>query len=235
MRLVYNKALAVLAKPAWSVRKLLRKARAISALQVEEEVPCDGGIHAIGVPLARRSADPRQDVGVDAGVAALITLSTGEKIENPRHEVKERVRLARAQRHLARKQMGSANREKVRRKIARVHARVADRRSDHLHKPTTRLVRENQTIVIEDLHVKGMPRNRRLARAIADASWSQMRRMLEYKAFWYGRQVIVVHDRDVNAAKNILAAGLAVAACGDGVRPTRRELARHLSEPPYRG
>ncbi|MFD4670792.1 RNA-guided endonuclease InsQ/TnpB family protein [Lentzea sp. NPDC058450] len=208
-------------------------------------------------------------VGVDAGVTALMTLSTGEKIANPRHEARERVRLARVQRLLARKQKGSANREKVRRKIARVHARIADRRSDHLHKLTTRLVRENQTIVIEDLHVRGMLRNRRLARAIADASWSQMRRMLEYKAAWYGRQVIVidrwfpssktcskcglladaislgvrewrcpcgaVHDRDVNAAKNVLAAGLAVAACGDGVRPTRRELARHLSEPPYRG
>ncbi|GHH57105.1 RNA-guided endonuclease InsQ/TnpB family protein [Lentzea cavernae] len=208
-------------------------------------------------------------VGVDAGVTALVTLSTGEKIANPRHEEKERVRLARAQRLHARKQKGSNNREKSGRKIARLHARIADRRTDFLHKLTTRFVRENQTIVIEDLNVKGMLRNRRLARVIADASWSQLRRLLEYKAAWRGRQVIVVdrwlpsskicskcghrvgvmslnvrewqcpcgdvHDRDVNAAKNILAAGLAVAACGDGVRPTQRELVRHLSEPPYRG
>nr|WP_263399793.1 transposase [Saccharopolyspora pogona] len=120
-----------------------------------------------------------------------------------------------------------------------------------------RLVRENQTVVIEDLNVRGMLNNGKLARAISDASWSEFRSMLEYKAHWYGREVIAVdqwfpsskicsacgklaesmllqvrswtctgceatHDRDVNAAKNILAAGLAVAACGDGVRPARR-------------
>lgn len=195
-------------------------------------------------------------VGVDAGITSLLTLSTGEKITNPNHEKRERVRLAKTQRELARKVKDSKNREKARRKVARVYTRIADRRRDHLHKVTTRLVRENQTIVIEDLHVRGMVRNRSLARAISDASWSQFREMLEYKAVWYGREVITVdrwfpssktcsacgavqddmpltvrewacrcgmtHDRDVNAARNILAAGLAVAACGDGVRPTRR-------------
>jgi IS605 OrfB family transposase len=120
---------------------------------------------------------------------------------------------------------------------------------------TTRLVRENQTIVIEDLTVRSMLRNHSLARAISDAAWSEFRSLLEYKAPWYGREVIAVdrwfpssklcsacgalrektpshvrtwrcgcgatHDRDVNAAKNILAAGLAVSACGAGVRPQR--------------
>jgi putative transposase len=196
-----------------------------------------------------------QVVGVDAGITSLLTLSTGEKITNPKHGQRERARLATAQRDLARKQKGSSNREKARRKVARVHARIADRRKDHLHKVTTRLVRENQTIVIEDLNVRGMVRNRSLARAISDASWTQFREFLEYKAVWYGREVITVdrwfpsskacsacgamrdsmplavrdwtctcgvtHDRDVNAARNILAAGLAVSACGDGVRPTR--------------
>jgi putative transposase len=194
-------------------------------------------------------------LGVDAGITSLYTLSTGEKISNPRHEKKDRARLARAQRVLARKQKGSANRAKARLKVARVHARIADRRRDHLHKLSTRLVRENQVIAIEDLSVRNMVRNRSLARAISDASWSRFRSMLEYKADWYGRSVVAVdrfypssktcsscgrindsmplqvrhwacrcgaiHDRDVNAAKNIQAAGLAVLACGDGVRPPR--------------
>ncbi|MEV0054038.1 RNA-guided endonuclease TnpB family protein [Saccharopolyspora shandongensis] len=196
-------------------------------------------------------------VGVDAGIESLLTLSNGEKVTNPRHERRDRQRLAKAQRELARKQKGSNNRSKARLKVARAHARITDRRRDHLHKVTTRLVRENQTVVIEDLNVRGMLKNGKLARAISDASWSEFRSMLEYKAHWYGRGVLAVdqwfpssktcsacgklaesmplqvrlwtctgcdatHDRDVNAAKNILAAGLAVAACGDGVRPARR-------------
>lgn len=195
-------------------------------------------------------------VGVDAGIESLITLSTGEKITNPRHERRDRRRLAKAQRDMSRKQKGSNNRAKARRKVARVHARITDRRRDYLHKVSTRLVRENQTVVIEDLSVRTMMRNHGLARAISDASWSQLRGMVEYKAQWYGREVIAVdrwfpsskacsacgrlvdvlplhvrtwtcegcgasHDRDVNAAKNIKAAGLAVSACGAGVRPHR--------------
>jgi putative transposase len=109
-------------------------------------------------------------VGIDAGVTSLLTLSTGEKITNPKQEKRERARLARAQRELARKQKGSKNREKARLKVARVHVRIADRRRDHLHKVTTRLVQENQLIVIEDLTVRHMLKNRRLARAISDAS-----------------------------------------------------------------
>ncbi|MDT3729011.1 transposase, partial [Streptomyces sp. DSM 41972] len=84
----------------------------------------------------------------------LLTLSTGEKVSNPRHERKDRARLALAQRRLAKKRKGSANRARARRRVARIHARIADRRRDHLHKLTTRLVRENQTVVIEDLSVR---------------------------------------------------------------------------------
>ncbi|RZU75210.1 MULTISPECIES: RNA-guided endonuclease InsQ/TnpB family protein [Micromonospora] len=194
-------------------------------------------------------------IGIDAGLDNLLTLSTGEKITNPRHERRDRARLARAHRELSRKAKGSANRDKARRKVAKVHARIADRRRDHLHKITTRLVRENQTIVIEDLTVRNLLKNHRLARAISDAAWREFRSMLEYKAQWYGRKLIAVdrwfpssklcstcravrdtmplhvrtwtcdcginHDRDVNAARNILAAGLAVSACGAGVSPQR--------------
>jgi len=194
-------------------------------------------------------------VGVDAGLDHLLTLSTGETITNPRHERRDRAALARAQRDYARKAKDSKNQAKARVKVARVHARVTDRRRDVLHKVTTRLVRENQTIVIEDLTVRNMVKNHALARAISDAAWRQFRTMLEYKADWHGRDVIAVdrwfpssklcsacgalaekmplnvrswkcrcgtaHDRDVNAARNILAEGLSVAACGAGVRPQR--------------
>jgi putative transposase len=95
-------------------------------------------------------------VGVDAGLEYLLTLSTGEKVTNPRHEHTDRARLVRAQRKLARKEKGSANRAKARFTVARIHARITDRRRDHLHKLTTRLVRDNQTIVIEDLTVRNM-------------------------------------------------------------------------------
>jgi putative transposase len=92
-------------------------------------------------------------VGIDAGLTSLITLSTGEKVINPGHESQDRARLTKGQRVLARRQKGSKNRATARLQIARIHARIADRRRDHLHKLTTRLVRENQTIVLEDLNM----------------------------------------------------------------------------------
>lgn len=127
---------------------------------------------------------PNPTVGIDAGITSLTTLSTGEKIGNPRHEKRDRARLAKARRELARKDKGSKNRDEARIKVARVHARITDRRRDHLHKLTTRLARENQTIVIEDLNVRGMLGNHRLARSISDAPWSELRRQLEYECQW---------------------------------------------------
>ena len=145
-------------------------------------------------------------MGIDAGITSLVTLSTGEKITNPRHERRDRARLAKAQRALSRTQKGSANRARARVKVARVHARITDRRRDVLHKLSTRLVRENQTVVIEDLSVRNMVRNHSLARAISDASWAELRRQLEYKADWYGRTVIAV-DRFYPSSKTCSACG----------------------------
>ena len=203
-------------------------------------------------PLARTEGA----VGLDFGVTALVVTSDGEKIVGGNHHRADLARLGKAQRRRDHKQKGSANRTKAGVKVARIHARIADRRRDQLHKLSTRLIRENQTVAIEDLNVRGMVRNRRLARAISDQGWGDLRAMLEYKAEWYGRDLVavdrwfpsskrcsacghvverlplnarqwacpecaVVHDRDINAAVNILAAGLAVTACGDGVRPAR--------------
>ncbi|WP_061300526.1 RNA-guided endonuclease TnpB family protein [Herbidospora cretacea] len=203
-----------------------------------------------------RSLDPAGTaVGVDVGITDLVTLSTGEKIANPRHAQAMRRKLTRAHRTLTRKKIGSRNRAKARLTLAKTYARMTDRRRDFLHKLSTRLVRENQTVVIEDLSVRSMLRNRTLSRAISDASWRELRAMLEYKTHWYGRELLVVsqwfpsskmcsncgalretlplkvrtwvcdcgvtHDRDVNAARNILAAGLAERsnARGADVRP----------------
>jgi len=197
-------------------------------------------------------------VGIDAGITSLIATSDGEKIVNPKHFKRLRYKLRQAQKALSRKVKGSNNREKARREVARIHAKVADARTDFLHKLTTRLVRENQTIAVEDLAVKNLMKNHKLAQAIADASWSELVRQLEYKCQWYGRTLVKIdrwfpsskrcgkcghivdkllldirewdcpecgtrHDRDINAAQNILAAGLAVIVCGANVRPDRHE------------
>ena len=193
-------------------------------------------------------------VGIDLGITSLLALSTGEKIVNPKGFKAKYRKLTRAQKALSRKQKGSNNRHKARLKVAKVHQEIADARKDNLHKLTTRLVRENQTIAVEDLAVKNLVKNRKLAQAISDASWGELVRQLEYKCDWYGRTLIKIdrwfpsskrcgncchivakmplnirewdcpncgthHDRDINAAKNILAAGLAVLVCGATVRP----------------
>jgi putative transposase len=195
-------------------------------------------------------------VGVDVGLKDVAVLSTGEKIANPRHLARSERLLTHAHRALSRKQQGSKNREKARLKVAREHARIADQRRDGLHKLTTRLIRENQTICVESLAVKNLVRNHTLAKAISDVGWGELVRQLEYKANWYGRTLVTIdrwypsskrchacgyvlnslsldvrqwtcpacgvrHDRDINAAKNILAVGLTVNACGETVRPRR--------------
>jgi putative transposase len=197
--------------------------------------------------------DTGHAVGVDLGVTDFAVTSDGQRIPNPRHLDRRARNLARYQRRLARCQNSSANRAKAKAKVARAHRKVRDARRDFLHRASTQLIRENDLIVIEDLAVRNMVRNRHLARAISDCGWGEFRRQLAYKCERYGRDLVVIgrwypssrtcsacghlleelslgtrqwtcpscgarHDRDLNAAKNILAAGQAVAACGAGVR-----------------
>jgi len=133
-------------------------------------------------------------IGSDLGLTTFATVSTGEKISAPKpiRDALRRLRLR--QRSLSRKQKGSANREKQRRKVAGVHLRVKNIRNDFLHKTTTRLCRENQAIGIESLNVKGMLRNHRLARAISDVAWGEFGRQLTYKGPIFGCSV-VAHDQ----------------------------------------
>ncbi len=197
-----------------------------------------------------------KQVGVDLGISALLTLSDGEKVANPKGYKTKYRKLKKVHKALSRKVKGSNNRHKARVRVASVHAEIADARKDRLHKLTTRLVRENQLIAVEDLAVKNMVKNHTLAQAISDASWGELVRQLEYKCEWYGRKLVKIdrwfpsskrcnscghaveklplsirewvcpscgsqHDRDVNAAINVLAAGRAVLVCGASVRPDR--------------
>jgi putative transposase len=207
----------------------------------------------VDVQITPLPKSPNQ-LGIDLGITSLVALSTGEYVANPKGFKVKRTKLRRAQKAISRKQKGSNNRYKASLKAAKVHEEISDARKDFLHKLTTRLVRENQTIAVEDLAVQNMVKNRKLSLSISDASWSELVRQLEYKCDWYGRTLIKIdrwfpsskrcgqcgyiveklplnirawdcpqcgthHDRDVNAAKNILAAGLAVSVCGASVRP----------------
>src|SRR6266699_3182 len=197
-----------------------------------------------------------KQVGLDLGLKSMVITSDGQTYGNPKFFAQDEKKLAKAQRRHAKKQKGSQNRRKAQCKVARIHARIADRRRDYQHKLSTEIIRENQIVCVESLHVKNMVQNNKLAKAISDVGWSEFVRQLEYKAEWYGRTLIkidkfypsskrcfdcghllgslsldirhwmcpecgVQHDRDINAAKNILSAGQAVRACGEAVRPGR--------------
>ena len=187
-------------------------------------------------------------IGIDVGIKEFYTDSNGNTVNNPKHLEKSTKKLIREQRRLSRKIKGSNNRDKQRIKVAKVHEKITNQRNDFLHKLSTMLVRENQTICIEDLSVKNMVRNHKLARSISSASWSKFFEMLEYKSEWYGSTVVRIptnypssqtcgycgyknslvknlsvrkwecpncgkhHDRDINAARNILNKGLQLVA-----------------------
>lgn len=191
-------------------------------------------------------------VGIDVGIKDLFVTSDGFKSGNPRHTAKYAAKLAKYQRRLAKKKLGSKNRQKAKLKAARIHAKISDCRMDNLHQLSRKLINENQVVCAENLAVKNMIKNPKLAKHIADASWGEFTRQLEYKANWAGRVYVEIdrffpsskrchccgfvsesmpldvrswacpeceteHDRDVNAACNIKAAGLAVLAFGDCV------------------
>lgn len=134
-----------------------------------------------------------KSVGVDLGVTTFATLSTGEKIDAPKPLKKRLKRLRKLQRNLSRKVKGSRRRERARKRVAKLHARIRDTRTDFLHKLTTRLIRENQAVMVEDLNVSGMVKNRKLSRAISDLGWRRFRTLLEGKGIRYGRVVGVVN------------------------------------------
>lgn len=141
-------------------------------------------------PKPKKRIREQDVVGIDLGIKHFLTLSTGDKIENPRQLKWSMRKLRRVQRQLSRKKKGSSNREKCRQKVALVHERVANQRRDFHHKLSTRLIRENQAIAIENLNVIGMQQNTRLAQAISDAGWAQFIGMLEYKAHWTGKTIL---------------------------------------------
>ena len=208
-----------------------------------------------------------KSVGIDLGIKDFVITSDGRKYKNNRYTKKYQRKLKQAQQHLSRKQKGSRQYEKQRLKVARIHEKIANYRMDNLHKVSTELVKQYDIICVEDLNIKGMIKNHRLAKHIADVSWGTFIQFLSYKCDLNDKTLVkigryypssqscnecgyvnktvkdlivrewtcphcgCIHDRDVNAAKNILkeglrdiSAGTADYTDGDGVRLVCKQL-----------
>lgn len=143
-------------------------------------------VEPVNIPAQKPS------VGIDLGIKTFATFSDGEKVEAPKPLKQSLRKLKRAQQSLSRKQKGSNRREKARLRVAKIHAKITDTRTDFLHKLSTKVVRENQSIAVEDLNVSGLIKNRKLSRAIADLGWHEFRTLLDAKCSKYGRDFVVI-------------------------------------------
>ncbi len=147
----------------------------------------------VDAPIQRKTVAPKGDfVGIDLGVKTLLVISNGEEVGNPKLLQKSERQLKRLQRNISKKVKGSKNRKRASLLYARKHQQVKNQKRDFIHKMTTRIVDENQVIILEDLNVAGMVKNHKLAKAIQEASFAEIKRQISYKANWHGRTVVLV-------------------------------------------